>query len=240
LRQGAASVSVPIELVEAGNLGTAREQLARGVDVLYLDAALGSDERAALLLSARAARKQPFVILLADSDNPDEPLDADGLAGKPPHFDAAKQFVERSIRVRTPSRVLVVDDSPTMRSIVGKILAATRFPLDVSEAGEGLTALKLVRRGDFDIIFLDCNMPEFNGFETLAELKREKRPVSVVMMTSTQDDALAERARSQGAAAFLRKPFFPADIEAVMCQFYGLRMLKPQRADAKHQSPATK
>jgi FixJ family two-component response regulator len=63
----------------------------------------------------------------------------------------------------------------------------------------------------------------------MAEFRREKRRVTFVLMTSTQDNALAERARSQGAA-FLKKPFFPADIEALLCEFYGLRALNPTRA----------
>jgi hypothetical protein len=49
------------------------------------------------------------------------------------------------------------------------------------------------------------------------------------MITSAQDQALADRARAQGVA-FLKKPFFPADIEAVLCGFYGLRALSPRRA----------
>jgi CheY-like chemotaxis protein len=71
-------------------------------------------------------------------------------------------------------------------------------------------------------------MPGLNGLETLSEFKREQRRVSVVMMTSTRDKALAQKARLEGAA-FLKKPFFPADIEAVLCGFYGLRALNPKK-----------
>jgi hypothetical protein len=42
-------------------------------------------------------------------------------------------------------------------------------------------------------------------------------------MTSVQDEAVAARARAAGAAAFLRKPFYPADIDAVLQGIYGLR-----------------
>jgi hypothetical protein len=48
-------------------------------------------------------------------------------------------------------------------------------------------------------------------------------------MTSTATDAIAARARTQGAG-FLKKPFFPADIGAVLCRFYGLEALNPDRA----------
>ena len=128
-----------------------------------------------------------------------------------------------------PVRVLVVDDSATMRSIVRKALAATRFQFHVTEASEGLAAVKMVRDGDFHVVFLDYNMPDFSGLETLAEFKREKRPVSVVLISSTQDDTVAERARAEGAS-FLKKPFFPIDIENALCGFYGLRALNPKRA----------
>ncbi len=96
------------------------------------------------------------------------------LPGKPSRPEEAQCAVDRSIRVLVPTRVLVVDDSATMRSIVRKALAATRFPFEVSEAEEGLAALKLVREGDFHIVFLDYNMPDFSGLETLAEFKREQ------------------------------------------------------------------
>jgi len=72
-------------------------------------------------------------------------------------------------------------------------------------------------------------MPGFSGLETIIEFRRVKRRPIFVLMTSTQNDLVAARARAQGAA-FLKKPFFPADIEAVLCSFYGLRALNPQRA----------
>jgi CheY-like chemotaxis protein len=56
----------------------------------------------------------------------------------------------------------------------------------------------------------------------LLEIKRLNPAVAVVMMTSTVDDALAERAHAAGALAFLKKPFFPADIDATLERYYGL------------------
>jgi DNA-binding NtrC family response regulator len=70
-------------------------------------------------------------------------------------------------------------------------------------------------------------MPDFSGLETLAGIKRVKPDVTAVMMTSTGNDELAAGARAFGAA-FLKKPFFPADIENVLCGFYGLRALNPK------------
>jgi DNA-binding response OmpR family regulator len=121
--------------------------------------------------------------------------------------------------MRLPKRVLVVDDSRTMRAIVRKILSASRFTLDISEAEEGISAIK--KLGDrYDVVLLDYNMPGFNGFETLTQIKRMAPGTAVIMMTANEDDAIGGRAREAGAAAYLKKPFYPADIDAVLDRIY--------------------
>jgi CheY-like chemotaxis protein len=99
----------------------------------------------------------------------------------------------------------------------------------VTEASEGFAALKLVGETEFDVVFLDYNMPGFSGLETLIAFKRVvKQAMTVVMITSVQDDSLPGRVRAQGAA-FLKKPFFPADVEGVLTEYYGLTALNPAR-----------
>jgi CheY-like chemotaxis protein len=226
-RQAASALSIPVEFVAADEATSVVRCLADGVDILYVDGDLAPPEIAQIVTASRAARARPFSILLSDFAGI-EPFATDALAGRPAQLEDVRRLVEHSIRVRLPSRVLVVDDSSTMRGIVRRLLDGTGFPLDVIEVEEGFAALDLVRKNAIDLVFMDYNMPGFSGLETLAEIRREKRRVYAVIMTSVDDDSLADRAREQGAA-FLRKPFFPADIEAVLCRFYGLRALNPKR-----------
>src|ERR1051326_2863699 len=212
--QAAASLRVPIELESADGAAAALACIAAGSDLVYLDNSFPPAEMVQIVAAPRTA-PAPFV--------------TDALAAKPDDLAQARRLIERSIRVRLPSRALIVDDSPTMRSIVRKLLSATGFPLEVSEADEGFAALKRVGQAGIDLVFLDYNMPGLSGIETLAEFKREKRRVDVVIMPSASDEALPDRAREYGAA-FLKKPFYPADIEAVLCRYYGLRALSPRRA----------
>jgi CheY-like chemotaxis protein len=208
-------LAVPLEVVEVSDAAAACRCLPSGIDLAYLDGAAPPDQLGRVIAAARAAAKPPFTMQLAVGAAISA-FEADGLAGKPSRAEEAKRLLDRSMRVRLPSHVLVVDDSSTMRTIVRKTLAATRFPLDISE-------------GDVHIVFLDYNMPGFSGLETLAEFKREQRNLTVVMMTSAATDELEDRARALGAS-FLKKPFFPTDIEAVLSSFYGLRALNPKRA----------
>jgi DNA-binding NarL/FixJ family response regulator len=66
-------------------------------------------------------------------------------------------------------------------------------------------------------------MPGLNGLETLSEIRRLHPDVQVVLMTSAGNDAVVKRAQAVGAAAFLKKPFYPADIDAVLQGIYSLR-----------------
>jgi CheY-like chemotaxis protein len=225
-RRAAAASSVPLETVEAESAAAAGRSLNGGADLVFLDSARGSDGQIAA--AARASAKPPFTVLLCPH-TASPSFETDALATRPSELEEAKRLVNASIRVRVPSRVLVVDDSATMRSIVRKVLAATRFPLEVIEVQKGIDAVELARGAEFDIVFLDYNMPGWSGLETIAEFKRAGRHPAFVLITSTQDEAVGGRARAHGAA-FLKKPFFPADIEAILCDFYGLRALNPTRA----------
>lgn len=228
-RQAAASLRVPIELECADGASAAAACIGAGSDLVYVDRSLPPAEIVQIIAAARTSANRPFTVVLAARNGDAQAFVTDALAAKPDTPEEARRLIERSIRVRLTSRALIVDDSPTMRSIVRKLLTTTRFPLEISEADEGFAALKRVGEAGIDLVFLDYNMPGFSGIETLAEIKRMKRRVDVVVMTSADDESLAGRAREYGAA-FLKKPFYPADIEAVLCQFYGLRALNPKRA----------
>jgi CheY-like chemotaxis protein len=227
-RQAAGAATVPIDLAEADGAASASRLMLTGADLAFFDIALGEGVIARMTSTARAAAKPPFTVLLNAPDTTAS-FATDALASKPADLAEAIRLVSASIRVRLPTRVLIVDDSPTMRSIVRKILAATRFPLHVTEAEMGGEAIELVRQSPFDIAFIDQHLPGFSGLETIAELRRTQRHLVSVLITSANDETVMARARSQGAG-FLKKPFFPADMEAVLCEYYGLRALNPRRA----------
>ena len=220
-RQGAALASLPIDF-SADDASACGKILAKGgVDICVIDSKLPDADKDAVLKAARAIEPAPFVVVSAP--NGEARLDgSDGTLAKPASQEDARKLVEVCIRAKIPTRVLIVDDSGTIRSIVRKILSASRFAMDCHEAEEGIAALNQLRSGNFGMVFLDYNMPGLNGFETLSEIKRESPNVAVVMMTSQADNALAGRARAAGALAFLKKPFYPADIDSVLARYYGL------------------
>jgi CheY-like chemotaxis protein len=220
-RQAVALASVMIEFAAHDASSATRALADTGTDICIVDAILSDATRTAVIEAARAANPAPLVFVTA----PKGAARVDGVDGqfhKPADVAEARKMVESCVRAKLPTRVLILDDSATMRSIVRKILSASRFTLDIQEAAEGIDALNKLRGGNFGLVFLDYNMPGLNGFDMLAQLKREIPDVAVVMMSSTLEHGIPEKARAKGALDFLKKPFYPADTDAMLTRFYGL------------------
>jgi CheY-like chemotaxis protein len=221
-RKGAAMASVPIDLTAAEATAAAGTLAHDAFDLCILDSGLPETDRTRVIAAARVARSAPLVFACVPPGS-QRPPNVDGVLANPAKAEDARKLVEIGARTKIPTRVLIVDDSGTMRSIVRKMLTASRFALDVHEASEGIAALGEIGSGNFGLVFLDYNMPGLNGFETLYEIRRLAPKVSVVMMSSTLDNKIADRAHSSGVLDFLKKPFFPIDIDTVLERFYGLQ-----------------
>jgi len=220
-REGAAQASVPIDF-EARDAAGARVMLARGgVDICVLDDAMSDADKVSVIKAARAKQPAPLVFLSAPRGSA-RPDNIDGALTKPGNADDARKLVDICIRAKMPTPVLIVDDSDIMRSIVRKILAASRFELAIHEAEDGSAALDQLRNGKFGMVFLDYNMPGLNGADILLGIKRESPNVAIVMMTSALNRGASGRPHLSGALAFLKKPFYPNDVDAVLERYFGL------------------
>ena len=108
-------------------------------------------------------------------------------------------------------KILIVDDSPTMRRMV---MASLRDLRDVSfdEAGSGLEALERLALSPVDLILLDLNMPDVHGIEVLEFLRKHEiyRAMPVIILTTRGDDQSRSAALRNGVAAYLTKPFLPS------------------------------
>jgi two-component system chemotaxis response regulator CheY len=113
-----------------------------------------------------------------------------------------------------PLRFLVVDDFSTMRRIVRNLLKESGFT-EADEAEDGIAALQKLRATTFDFVVSDINMPNMNGFQLLAEIKKDEKlkhiPVLMVTAEARKEDIVL--AAQQGAAGYIVKPFTKAVLE---------------------------
>jgi two-component system chemotaxis response regulator CheY len=106
-------------------------------------------------------------------------------------------------------KILSVDDSPSVRKLVEFTLKSKGF--QVASAEDGLAALELMAKEQFDAIVLDINMPRMNGLEFLEKIKADDvyAPIPVIMLTTEGQEEDQDRAMDLGATAYIVKPFKP-------------------------------
>jgi two-component system chemotaxis response regulator CheY len=113
-------------------------------------------------------------------------------------------------------KVLVVEDSPSMRSYVVNIIESGADDVEIVEAENGFEALKTLPHHKFDAILTDINMPDINGLELVSFLKNhpvyKTIPIMVISTESTTEDR--NRAAALGAEEYLVKPFEARELVA--------------------------
>ena len=111
-----------------------------------------------------------------------------------------------AIEVPPPkARVVVVDDHPLYRAGIVRTLDDTARFVVVGEAGDGETALELILRERPDLAIVDVRIPRIDGLSLLARVRRERSPVSMLMLSAFTDSVLVEYALSHGAVAYIDK-----------------------------------
>lgn len=105
-------------------------------------------------------------------------------------------------------KILAVDDNPTNIKVIGSMLREAGYL--VGFAGNGRKAIEILRQvNDFDLILMDINMPELNGFDTLRIIKSSEgcRHIPVIMLTAYNNIENIIKGFDLGAADYITKPF---------------------------------
>jgi two-component system chemotaxis response regulator CheY len=108
-------------------------------------------------------------------------------------------------------KVLVVDDSVTMRKMIKRILAGMGIT-DVVEAGDGREALEILNIMEgIDLVLLDWNMPEMTGLEFTEAVRNDGRfdGIPIIMISSNTSKSEIIRAIGAGVDNYIAKPFTP-------------------------------
>lgn len=106
------------------------------------------------------------------------------------------------------SKILVVDDSPSVRQQVRLALVQAGF--EVAEANDGLDGAEQIEAAnDIAMVICDVNMPRMNGLEMLERVKAggQRASLPIIMLTTEGQPALIKRAKAAGAKGWIVKPF---------------------------------
>jgi len=107
----------------------------------------------------------------------------------------------------SPTRILTVDDSASMRALLNHALTSNGF--EVVQADDGLAALEWLSLNETDLVITDINMPRLDGFGLIERLRggTRHRDRPILVLTTESSDEKKARAREAGATGWIVKPF---------------------------------
>ena len=102
-------------------------------------------------------------------------------------------------------QILIVDDHQIVREGVRSLLTALRPAWAVSEAGDGMRAIELIRNHNPDLVVMDITMPDSSGLEVVARLRKLGFDRPILMFTMHKSERLGSEARQAGAQGYVLK-----------------------------------
>ena len=119
------------------------------------------------------------------------------------------------------SRILAVDDSPSMRQMVAFTLRSAGF--EVAEAEDGAIALELARKEKFSLAIVDINMPNMDGMALVRALRAEAdyKFTPLLMLTTGASPERKQKGKAAGATGWIVKPFNPEQLVATIKRVLG-------------------
>lgn len=130
-----------------------------------------------------------------------------------PHSESQNDATVAAIR-----SVLVVEDNPTNQIVAG--IELSNLDCNATMAGNGMEALELIAQNNFEIVFMDCQMPVMDGYETTKLLRKSEtktgKHIPVIAMTANAMEGDRDKCLAAGMDDYITKPFHPDELKAMV------------------------
>lgn len=125
-------------------------------------------------------------------------------------------------------RILMADDSPTVRDMLRAMLAPESY--DVLSAADGENAVRIASAEKPDLVLLATILPRLNGYQVCRRLKAQAATahIPVILLTSQRREAEQARRAEQGVDGYLTRPFSPEQLQEVIRR-YSPQSIQPQQ-----------
>lgn len=103
------------------------------------------------------------------------------------------------------NKILIIDDEEEICALLSGMLRKQGFDVATELTVKG--GLNTFKEDNFDLVFLDLNLPDGNGFDLIPKLKEEKPDIEIYIISAYDGQAEQDKAMSSGASGFISKPF---------------------------------
>ena len=115
----------------------------------------------------------------------------------------------------TAMRALIVDDSVLARAMLARALKESGIP-EIDQAEDGFEAIEKIRENAYDLILMDCNMPNMTGLDTVRTIRNEGKEMPIIVVSCESDQRMVAEILSSGANDYIVKPFEPKTISGIL------------------------
>ncbi|HPA44431.1 MAG TPA: response regulator [bacterium] len=112
-------------------------------------------------------------------------------------------------------RALIVDDSVLARAMLARALKESGIP-EIDQAEDGFEAIEKIRENAYDLILMDCNMPNMTGLDTVRTIRNEGKEMPIIVVSCESDQRMVAEILSSGANDYIVKPFEPKTISGIL------------------------
>ena len=118
-------------------------------------------------------------------------------------------------------KILIVDDSSTMRRIIGNVVQQLGIKKDdFDEAADGVEAWGLFQKNKYDVVLTDWNMPNMNGLDLVKHIRSVDKKIPIVMITTEGGKSEVITALKAGVNNYIVKPFNAETLKAKLDPFF--------------------
>lgn len=122
----------------------------------------------------------------------------------------SSKLLETKVMAMAPAKILVVDDDPAIRNLIHRFLSTQSYQMESAE--DGKTAMAMFEQFNPDLVILDVNLPDANGYNLCQEMQTRTN-VFVLLLTSRTDEADKITGFNKGADDYITKPFSLGELE---------------------------
>ena len=161
------------------------------------------------------------------------------LSRKPGAGPAPTEVTHRrgtNVREISPARILVVEDNATNQAVAGAILSKLGYQADL--VANGVEALAVLREADYDVVLMDCEMPEMDGYEATRRIREPgtgtRNPqIPIIALTADAVSGDREKCLAAGMNDYLAKPIRPEQLAGALKKWLNCAAGKAEHSNAR-------
>ncbi|MDK2084381.1 response regulator [Aliarcobacter butzleri] len=135
----------------------------------------------------------------------------------------SKRVESKKMKLITPKKALVVEDNEINQIVSSKMLESIGFDIDI--ANDGLEAVDMVNKSNYDIVFMDLQMPNMDGFEATKKIREFNKNTPIVALSAAVMDKDKELTSLAGMNNHLAKPLIRSELESILKQYFEMESI---------------